>query len=99
MWGRVYEEAVTKGVEVCLEEDALGFEGDERVITVVTKSARYATGVTPNTGFVKGLAKLANGALIVNEKMQTSMPKIYAAGDCRNFYSKFLWCANWYDGY
>ncbi|GLB51270.1 NADH oxidase [Neptunitalea chrysea] len=40
--------------------------------------------VKPNTEmFVsKGANSLPNGALIVNERMETSLPNIYAAGDC-----------------
>lgn len=45
-----------------------------------------ATGTTPNTkelGFEKlGIATLKSGHIIVNEYMQTSIPHIYAAGDC-----------------
>lgn len=40
--------------------------------------------VKPNTEMLtsQGAAHLQNGALIVNEKMETSLPDIYAAGDC-----------------
>lgn len=42
------------------------------------------TGGKPNTKLLvsKGVEHLSNGALIVNEKMETSLPDIYAAGDC-----------------
>ncbi|WP_281615161.1 FAD-dependent oxidoreductase [Flammeovirga sp. SubArs3] len=41
-------------------------------------------GVKPITEMLtsKGAAHLPNGALIVNEKMETNLPDIYAAGDC-----------------
>lgn len=40
--------------------------------------------VKPNTEMLveKGAEHLRNGALIVNERMETSLPNIYAAGDC-----------------
>lgn len=40
--------------------------------------------VKPNTEMFieKGAEHLRNGALIVNERMETSLPNIYAAGDC-----------------
>ena len=40
-------------------------------------------GIKPNTDLLtrKGAAHLKNGALLVNEKMETSLPDIYAAGD------------------
>ena len=43
-----------------------------------------AVGLKPNTELLlaEGAEHLKNGALIVNEKMQTSLPDIYAAGDC-----------------
>ncbi|AWV97451.1 FAD-dependent oxidoreductase [Arcticibacterium luteifluviistationis] len=39
-------------------------------------------GVRPNTALLPSADKLKNGALIVNEKMETSIPNVYAAGDC-----------------
>ncbi|MDH5366074.1 MAG: FAD-dependent oxidoreductase [Cyclobacteriaceae bacterium] len=41
-------------------------------------------GGKPNTSLLttKGAAALGNGALIVNERMETTLPDIYAAGDC-----------------
>lgn len=41
-------------------------------------------GVRPNTQLLTsiGAETIANGALIVNDKMETSIPNIYAAGDC-----------------
>jgi len=41
-------------------------------------------GGRPNTHLLanKGAAHLPNGAVLVNEKMETSLPDIYAAGDC-----------------
>jgi len=43
-----------------------------------------AVGVRPNTQLLlaEGADHLRNGALIVDENMQTSLPDIYAAGDC-----------------
>lgn len=42
-----------------------------------------STGIQPNTELLtsKGAKALPNGALLVNEKMETSLPDIYAAGD------------------
>lgn len=43
-----------------------------------------SVGIRPNTGLLKdkGAGCLPNGALIVTDKMETSLPGIYAAGDC-----------------
>jgi NADPH-dependent 2,4-dienoyl-CoA reductase/sulfur reductase-like enzyme len=63
----------------------------DKVTHIVTDKGRYEVdavvvniGNKPNTEFVKdiGLNMLDNGAIIVNEHQQTSIPSIYAAGDC-----------------
>ena len=43
-----------------------------------------AVGVTPNSKLAKdaGIEISANGAIVVNERMETSDPHIYAGGDC-----------------
>lgn len=40
-----------------------------------------SAGIAPNTAFIE-VDKTVNGAIIVNEKMETSAPDVYAAGDC-----------------
>ena len=43
-----------------------------------------AVGFKPNTGYLKGVVPLAdNGTIITNEKMETGVPGILAAGDIR----------------
>jgi thioredoxin reductase (NADPH) len=43
-----------------------------------------AVGFRPNTGYLKKVINLAdNGTIITNEKMETDVPGIYAAGDIR----------------
>lgn len=41
-----------------------------------------ATGVKPNIGFLSGSAVKCLQGILVDEQMQTSVPGIYAAGDC-----------------
>ena len=44
-----------------------------------------AVGVKPNTGFIRNLLSVDNqGRIMVNEKMQTSLPYIFAIGDIRS---------------
>jgi thioredoxin reductase (NADPH) len=44
-----------------------------------------AIGFKPNTDYLKGVLSLdANGAIITNEKMETKVPGIFAAGDIRS---------------
>lgn len=41
-----------------------------------------SAGIAPATGFIQTVEKAGNGAIYVNEKMETSVPDVYAAGDC-----------------
>ncbi|MPL74550.1 Soluble pyridine nucleotide transhydrogenase [bioreactor metagenome] len=41
----------------------------------------FATGMRPETSLFTGMAKNPDGSIKVNEKMETSIPGIYAAGD------------------
>ena len=52
--------------------------------------AVMAVGVRPATGFLRGtgLRMAPNGALLVNREMRTSVPDVYAAGDCAMVYDR-----------
>lgn len=39
-------------------------------------------GVTPQTEFITGVAKHSNGAIKVDQNMRSSIPDVFAAGDC-----------------
>ena len=57
--------------------------GEKSVLSV--SGVFVAIGQRPNTGFLKGIVSLdANGYIIINEKMETSVPGILAAGDIRS---------------
>ncbi|MCK4539070.1 MAG: FAD-dependent oxidoreductase [Candidatus Krumholzibacteria bacterium] len=48
----------------------------------------FATGMTPQVSIVKDSGmKLGRDGIIVNEKMETSIPDVFAAGDCVEFTS------------
>ena len=69
----------TTATELKLKENQLLLSNGESV------SADYliiGIGVRPNTSLLPNADKLRNGALIVNEKMETSISNVYAAGDC-----------------
>jgi NAD(P)H-nitrite reductase large subunit len=40
-----------------------------------------ATGIQPNVGFLDGSGIAMNGGVLVNDRMQTNIPGVYAAGD------------------
>ena len=84
-------ELLEHGVELVLNEGVVGFEGEGVVKEVRTDKNSYqtdlvviATGFKPNTSFLEGsgLKTLGNGAIVVNEKAETSIKDIYSAGDC-----------------
>jgi len=81
------------GVDVFLGEPALEIIGDETGKACAVKTDRQqidcdmvimAVGVRPRTTLAReaGLHVSTSGAIVVNERMQTSDADIYAAGDC-----------------
>ena len=81
------------GVEVITDTFVKAFKTEKGNITEVmvsdTKSVKtdyvlMSVGIRPNTEMLtsKGAEAIANGALKVNERMETSLPDVYAAGDC-----------------
>lgn len=80
-----------KGIELLLNESVQRFSGTDRVEKVHTNKGTYETdyvivavGVRPATQFIDipELHRLSNGAIITNERMETNIRDIYAAGDC-----------------
>ena len=73
------------------------FKGDNRLRSVVLRDTRTGEqreitpagvfvfiGLTPNTGFVRGVvATDERGFIRTDEGLRTSLPGVYAAGDCR----------------
>jgi NADPH-dependent 2,4-dienoyl-CoA reductase/sulfur reductase-like enzyme/rhodanese-related sulfurtransferase len=81
------------GIEVITDSFVKEFKLEGGIITEVkisdTESVKtdyvlMSVGIRPNTAMLtsKGADCIANGALKVNERMETSLPDIYAAGDC-----------------
>lgn len=79
------------GINLCLGEKTVAFEGMERVTAVKTDKRTIpaqlvivAVGVRPNVELARaaGLEIGPSGAIAVNEYLQTSDPCIYAGGDC-----------------
>lgn len=79
-----------KSIKLALGETVVKFEGkDNKVSKVITTKGEYETdlvilciGFRPNTELFKGqIDMLGNGAIIVDEYMQTSKEGVFAAGD------------------
>lgn len=84
---RIAELLARNGVEVVLGQQDIKLEA-ERVVTaeraIDCDAVVIATGVRPNTGFLadSGITIGDKGGIIVDFRMHTSVPDIYAAGDC-----------------
>lgn len=81
---------VDKNIQLALGQSVERFEGEEgKVKRVITNKGVYEAdlvimciGFKPNTGLFKDqLDMLGNGAIIVNEYMETSKKDVFAAGD------------------
>ncbi|MDH5474857.1 MAG: FAD-dependent oxidoreductase [Cyclobacteriaceae bacterium] len=78
----VFTNATLKSVKIVNDKIVGGVLGDGQEVHI--DYLLTGIGGRPNTGLLtsKGASALGNGALIVNERMETSLPDIYAAGDC-----------------
>ncbi len=86
----IVEEKLVQHLNLRLEELTLRFEGNKRVEKVITDAGEYkadlviiATGIKPNTELARqlGVRIGETGAIWTNERMQTSVENVYAAGD------------------
>ncbi len=95
----VEQELGSRGVAVHTCETVSELLGDRRVQRIACTGAAYnvdlviiAVGISPNTSFIGStmIQKEKNGALTTDGMMQTSVPGIYAAGDCATVMHKIL---------
>ncbi len=87
----INEKLAEQGVNVIPNADVSEFIYDNGILkikgsmgTVETGFAVLSVGVRPNTAFLKNtpLALHETGAIVVDEKSKTSIPDVFAAGDC-----------------
>lgn len=86
------EELRKEGIDLHLDANVTAFEGNDEVTHVMTVDGNQyeadlvvvATGVRPNTAFLAdtGIEMLQNGAIVIDSEGRTSLPNVYAAGDC-----------------
>ncbi len=86
----VLEEEMKKRVHLRTQEIVLRIDGEKRVEKVITDAGEYkadivilATGIKPNVELAKeiGVRIGETGAIWTNERMETSVENVYAAGD------------------
>lgn len=78
------------GIPVVTGVAVTKIEGDGKVEKVITDKRAYkadlvvlSAGIRPNTAFLDGIGlEMEKGAILTNEKGETNLPDIYAAGDC-----------------
>ena len=51
---------------------------------IETNGVFVFVGTVPNSKIVEGIVKTENGFVLTDEKMNTSLPGLYAVGDVRN---------------
>jgi nitrite reductase (NADH) large subunit len=92
----IVQKALEFGVTVLTGNMVIAYEQHEHKITALQLSNHVLTadvvvcaiGATPNTSFLSEQLQLSHGYCMVDEHMQTSIPGIYAAGDCCHVYDQ-----------
>ncbi len=86
-----------KNIDIIWDTIVEAFEGEDKIQQLRLKNLKsdsssnlkvdgvfVAAGLKPNTGFLNGLVELDNqGSIIVDERLGTSIPGVFAAGDVR----------------
>lgn len=84
IWNSVLEEIKGDGI---VEQAVLKNLKTGELREVETNGVFFFVGYVPNTDFLKDKVALnENGYIVVNEKMETSVPGVYAAGDATQKY-------------
>lgn len=88
--GIVQKHLENYGIRFLLSDSVAKFEGN---LAVMKSGAEVsfdvlilAVGVRANTALIKGIGGEVNRGVVVNPQMKTSIPDIYAAGDCAEGY-------------
>ena len=88
--GFVQKHLEANGIDFLLGDTAVKFDRNTATMksgkTVEFDLLILAVGVRANTELVKAAGGTVNRGIVVDEKMQTSVPGIYSAGDCAEGY-------------
>jgi 3-phenylpropionate/trans-cinnamate dioxygenase ferredoxin reductase subunit len=106
--GRIYRDLQCEhGVEFLAETTVERFEGERSVERVVTRDGAsietefvvVGVGVAPRTGLLETAGLGVDNGIVVDERLQTSAPDVFAAGDVANarhpFYGRHLRVEHW----
>ncbi|MGY4538983.1 ferredoxin-nitrate reductase [Mucilaginibacter sp. UYNi724] len=89
----LHEEMVDQGCDIFYDDEVQLFYGRTKLTGIVLKSGRkidcnamiLAVGTTPNLELAKEIGLECKRGVVVNERMQTSDPDIYAVGEIAEF--------------
>ena len=84
----------SKGVELVLGNEVEAFHGNGSLEKVTTKNGRavegdlavVGIGVQPVTDVLEGSGIKVDNGIVVNQRFETNVPDVYAAGDVANFF-------------
>lgn len=78
------------GIEFALGDSVASFDGNTAKMssgkTVDFDVLILAVGVRPNVSLIKDIGGTINKGIVIDDSMRTSVPNIYAAGDCAEGY-------------
>lgn len=77
----IREDAAVTGIGGTTQVTGVQYLAGKEPESVSTGAVLLAAGLVPNTGMVSGIGKGPDGGIIVNSRMQTSVPGVYACGD------------------
>lgn len=86
----------------CIKTELVQKEGEKRLVPVNIKNSNYtmnvdyvvmATGSKPEGNVIRNFEKNKCGYINIDEKMQTSIPKVFAGGDVAGEKSTVAWAA------
>lgn len=103
MAGYVKKHLLKQGIRVITGTKAEEITGDDKVTGIKTTAGVIscglvvmAAGIRPNTAFLEGSGiEMNKGTIVVDKKMQTNVPDIYAAGDCVQVTNRITGGAQW----
>jgi nitrite reductase (NADH) large subunit len=80
----------SRGIEVALNAETARFAGNKKVERVELKDGRIlpadivvmAAGISPNVALARSAGAAINRGIVVDAKMQTDIPGLYAIGEC-----------------
>lgn len=87
------EKVLGFGIEVCLSSGIKTINGSDRLESVTLRNDRnipcdmlvFAVGIRPNVELAKQSGIATRRGIIVNDRLQTSVPDVYAVGECAEF--------------